>query len=445
MTRLALVLLSACAAAAPMAPPPTPKPAPVDPRIAQLDAAAAEVVRATPLLGLRVAVVQHGRVLLDKAYGFADIEHRAPITRDTVFAIGSLTKQFTAAAVLQLVDAGSVKLDDPVATYVPQITAPVTIQQLLWQTAGLQEVVFAEKGKSIEQAIDVVAVAGTAFPPGTQWKYDNANYFILGRVIEQASGQPYAEYLHDHVFRAADLRATTVCTTITGAAGATIANDGLVAGKPFDLAFTDAAGAICSTAGDLLRWQRALFGGKIVSARALAIMTDDGRLADGTPTHYGAGLITDAVAKHRRIWHNGALSFGYQSQLAFYPDDDLQIALLANTFEPRTVLGKLEPALAHIALGIAPPRLDTAAAAAVAGTYGNDKISIELRLVGGVLHVLVAQDGEDHVVAFAAADVLAFEDTAALTVHVVREADRVVALELLKDGKVVVRLPRQGP
>lgn len=441
MRVLALAALAACGAPeaarpAPLAPPPAP-----NPRAAELDRLAAAAVAKAPLLGLAALVVHHGKVVLDKAYGYATLD-RAPLATSTVFAIGSLTKQFTAAAVLQLVDAGKVKLDEPVTTYVPHLTLPVTVRQLLWQTAGLHEDLEAEVGKQSDALMDVLTGFGTEFPPGTAFRYSNSNYIALGRVVEAASGQPYADYVRDHLVKPLGLAATALCPHAHGGAQPSrIEKDALSAGELPDIAFTDAAGALCSTTADLLRWQRALFANQVVSPASLALMTLPGHTTDGASTHYGAGLITDEVAGHKRIWHNGALGFGYTSQLAYYPDDDLQIALLANTYGPRDALGKLDTRLAHAALGIPIPPLDRALAAELTGMYGPPIVTIELRVIDDELHLLIASDGEDHVLIPHGTDQLAFEDVPRFACRVVRTDGKVAALVLIVDGHEV-RLDR---
>jgi CubicO group peptidase (beta-lactamase class C family) len=291
--------------------------------------------------------------------------------------------------------------------------------------------------------MDVLTGFGTEFPPGTQWRYSNSNYIALGRVIEAASGQPYAAYVRDHLAKPFGLASTSLCApTHAISQPSRIEKDVLVAETFPDITFTDAAGALCSTPEDLLRWQQALFENKVVSPASLALMTLPGHTADGASTHYGAGLITDEVAGHKRIWHNGALAFGYRSQLAYYPDDDLQIVLLANTFGPRDTIGKLEPRLAHVALAIPVPPLDRALAAELAGTYGPPVVTIELRVIDDELHLLLASDGEDHVVIPHGKDVLAFEDAPQFSCRVLRTDGKVIAIELILGEGRSVRLDR---
>jgi CubicO group peptidase (beta-lactamase class C family) len=356
------------------------------------------------LLGLAVAVVDHGHVVIEKGYGFTDLDRARPITADTVFAIGSLSKQFTAAAVLRLVDAGKLKLSDRVATYLPAITGDITIQELLWQTAGLAEYAWGiNLGKRPDELLRIIGESPRSFASGTKWEYSNSNYFVLGRLVELVANQPYADYLRDQVLARAGLTATGVCGPETAGAHPSVTNAGvLVAGATLDVTFFGGAGAICSNVPDLLRWQDALFGGKVLSPSSLAVMTTAGTLADGTAISYAAGLIPDRVVAHRRIWHNGAIPREYESQLAWYPDDRLQIVLLTNTFQmpPGQTLGRLELALAAEQLQLAghdvplapgqlarhTGRFTTGAITAVVTTDGE---RLHVHIDGGIDAVLV--------------------------------------------------------
>ena len=339
--------------------PPRPLVAPIAaPAPPELTAPIDKAIEKTPLLGLSVAIAIGGHVVLEQGFGFTELDRKTPVTPDTVFEIGSLTKQFTAAAVLTLVDTHQLALADPVSRYVPQITAPITIEQLLHQTSGLPD--YAQGiyvGKTYAELVTIIAALKPDFTPGSRWAYSNTNYFLLSRVVEKVSGHSFAEYLRDHVLVPAKLAHTSYCTPTTATARPTRVGGGTVAADrhPLDVAFYDGAGALCSTAPDLLRWQDALFGGAIVSKASLAVMSESGT-ASGRPTKYGAGLIPDSVARHRRIWHNGAVPGGFESELAWYPDDHLQIVLLANTVAdpPTIVLGKLDRALARAALHVVP-------------------------------------------------------------------------------------------
>lgn len=408
--------------------------------VARLDALARDTVARVPLLGLSVAIAWHGELVFQRAYGAAALDRATAIGPETVFPIASLTKQFTAAAVLQLVDAGLVRLDAPLATYVPALALPVTIRQLLWQTAGLREDLAAEHGKDGDAIIAQLATNGTEHAPGTRWKYSNSNYLALTAVIERVSGQRYADYVRDHLARPAKLIATAPCPAVPSVQPSLVAGGALIDGRQLDNRFMSGAGALCATAADLLRWHRALFAGEVVSPASLAVMTTNGTLTDGTPIHYAAGLIADALRGHRRIWHDGGLAAGYAAQLARYPDDDLEIAVLANTYVATSPLATLEQSFARALLF---PPVDAALVAAASGRYEINGIELEVRAIAGELHVLVPSDGEDHVIYATAPDELAFDDAPTFHGRLIRDGARVVALELTLGGAAPIRVPRR--
>ena len=343
---------------------------------------------------MAVAIVDHDRVVFEKGYGFTDLDKTTPITLDTVFAIGSLSKQFTAAAILQLADEGVLKLSDSAATYVPELPEDITIQQLLWQTAGLTEYAHGiNLGKSPEELLHIVATPPPRFPAGTRWAYSNSNYYMLGRIVELASKQSYNDYLHAHVLVRAGLGATQVCPRVPEAHATIGGGSAVTEGNPSHFEFYGAAGFMCSSARDLLRWQNALFGGKVLVPDSLAKLTTPGTLADGTPTDYGDGWVIDTMGTHRRIWHNGEVS-GYESLLSWFPDDLIQIVLLTNTENgpPANVLGKLERAIARDVLHIVSPKavdqpLTTDAMQRYVGSFETSEVVATFTIVGTHLHV----------------------------------------------------------
>jgi CubicO group peptidase (beta-lactamase class C family) len=381
-------------------------PTPIEGR---LDALVARTLAATPLLDLQVAVVQNGKPLLVRAYGSADLEKRVPLTLDTIMEIGSVTKQFTAVAALQLVDAKKLGLGDAVATYVPGIPAGITIADLLHQTSGLVDFALPENLDKTPDAITAWIVStAPGFAPGARWEYSNSNYFLLGRIVEKVSGQSYGAYLQEHLFVPAGLAATHVCGPDDHVVG-TVAQAGkVVAGDPFAPAFYGGAGALCSTTGDLLRFQDALLGGKLLATASLAFMTTPGKLADGSATTYGAGLFADTQLGEPRLWHNGGVPDSAEAQLEVYPDAHLQIALLTRTLSvpPGLVLANLARAIAAEML-LSARVVDPALAARLVGKYtvglGNvyvrsheDGLSI---LIGDQESRLLYQSGRDFVLA----------------------------------------------
>ena len=419
--KLLILALGACGASRTAAPPPP----------AELETAIDKAIESSHLLGLAVEIVQRGQVVLEKGYGFTSFDKKTPIAPDTIFAIGSLTKQFTAAAVLRLVDLGKLSVTDRIGKYMPVFDRDITIEQLLWQTAGLPEYAWGiNVGKTPDELVKLIATKPADFAPGTKWKYSNSNYYVLGRLVELISRQSYADFLRLEVFARAGLVATSACGPETaqarpslstpgplpapGAAKATSADPwsegahhgSLDKGNDFDFRFYGGAGSICSTARDLLRWQDALFGGKVLSPSSLAIMTTNGHLADGSPIDYAAGVIADRVGSHRRIWHNGAVPNGYESELAWYPDDRLQIVLLTNTLStpPAVTLGELESKLAHAVLHVEPPKaadkpLARGELEKLTGHFKLDPIVAAVTIDGDHLHVHIDGGVDDRLLA----------------------------------------------
>ena len=374
--------LAACGAPHAVAPAPAPArpaapPAP-DPRVVQLDQVMQRLVTQGGLVGASIAVVRDGRPVLEKAYGFADLARTRPLALDDELAIGSLTKQFTAAGVMTLVEAGKVKLDDPIATYVPAITAPITVRELLQHTSGLPDFAIVEnEGKSHDQVIAWIAATTPAFTPGTLYTYSNTNYWLLARVIEAASGASYDDYLRAHVLAPAGLTATHPCSAPAHVEGAALFLGKAIPWKAFDVRFYDGAGDLCSTVPDLLRWQAALFGGKVVLPSSFAFMSTPPTLPGGAKSEYGAGLVRQMFGAHASIWHNGEVTGGYESMLFVVPDEHLTVVYLTNTASPDARVGSLVAVtLASIATAPIPRDLpvDPALAARMAGTYSDGAI-----------------------------------------------------------------------
>jgi CubicO group peptidase (beta-lactamase class C family) len=359
-------------------------PAP-DPRAAQYDKIMQNMMVDARLVGASFAVVHDGQPVLEKAYGFADLARTRPLTLDDELAIGSITKQFTAAAVMTLVEAGKVKLDEPVATYVPAITAPVTVRELLNQTSGLPDFAIPANMVATHDAVLAwIAATTPAFTPGTQYAYSNTNYWLIARVVEAASGAPYDDYLRAHVLAPAGLTATHPCSAPAHVEGSALVPGGTVEPwKAFDIRGYDGAGELCSTVPDLLRWQAALFGGKVVSASSFAFMTTVPALTGGAATTYGAGLVRTPLRSHQALWHNGEVTGGFESMLLTLPDDHVTIVYLSNTATTEARLGSIIAILvADIAVAPTPRDLpgDPALAARIAGTYHDgDRETYTLR------------------------------------------------------------------
>ena len=299
-----------------------------------------------------VVVARDGKVLLSKGYGSANLEWNLPNTPATKFGIGSMTKQFTAAAVLLLAERGKLRLDDPIAKYVdaPEAWKDVTIFHLLTHTSGLpRDSGFDEEWTSRPVAAkeQVTRLRGKPldFPPGAKYSYSNGAYVVLGYVIETISGQSWADFLRDNVLRPAGMvdsgyaEAEIVVRRADG-----YRRDGTTFVRaPFVHPSIDfGCGALYSTVEDLLRWETALFGGKILSRASLETMM--------TPVKqdYGTGLVVSTSRHgHKQVSHGGGLA-GYSSQMIYDTEEKLVVVVLSNVKQLAVT-----DALAHTLLNVA--------------------------------------------------------------------------------------------
>jgi len=314
-----------------------------------VDSIVASALKDGRAAGMSVAVVRGRDTLVLKGYGKADMELDVPMPADAVYEIGSVTKQFTAAAILQLMEQGKLSLDDELAKYVPafaRAAQPVTLRQLLNHTSGIYEYTklpFAFHPEvppppSYDSLAAILAAMPVDFAPGTRMVYDNSGFYLLGMVVDKVSGEPYWQYIARHVFEPAGMTHSRYCDNETvvknRAHGYRLAgSSGLTLAPYLDMRWPYSAGALCSTAGDLVAWHRALHGGRILGPAGYKALLATGTLADGTPLRYANGLGFDSAFGHRRIWHGGTIP-GFRTQLEYYPDEAVTIAVLVNTLGP---------------------------------------------------------------------------------------------------------------
>jgi D-alanyl-D-alanine carboxypeptidase len=244
---------------------------------ARIDAIVAEVLADDSGAGAAVEVVRNGQVIVKKGYGKANVELDVPMTEHNVFRIGSITKQFTAAAIMRLVERGQLKLDDDVGKLLPD--APLhdkhpTVAQLLTHTSGIKNYTELPEVRrplplTRERLFGLLKDQPFDFEPGRDWRYSNSNYWLLGLIVEKVSGRKYRDFLRDEVLVRAGLAHTMYCDNdaIIPGRAAGYAPDGprVKNAPPVDMSGPFAAGALCSTVEDLVAWSRALASGKIVS------------------------------------------------------------------------------------------------------------------------------------------------------------------------------------
>lgn len=334
--------------------------------VSSLDSAAYAWAGQAGVAGISVAVVQGSDTLLLRGYGYVDLEWEIATPRgaDATYEIGSVTKQFTAAAVMQLVEQGKIDLDADLTEYVDFDTQghAVPVRRLLDHTSGIKGYtemsVFGElasKKLPRDTLLRLVEAEPFDFEPGTALIYNNSGFFLLGLIIEEVSGQTYEEYVAEHIFGALGMADSYYCSesAIRGhrAHGYDVGDSGLQRKAYLDHTWPYAAGSLCSSVGDLVRWNQALHGGKVVSAESYRLMTTPMPLEDGTSTRYAMGLAVDAPGGRRIISHGGGIN-GFLSNGRYYPDDGLIIVVLQNSQGAGP--GALGASLADIVLGPAP-------------------------------------------------------------------------------------------
>ena len=312
-----------------------------------VDSIAHEHVDSGRLAGISVGVVQGSDTLLLKGYGFADLEWDVPMPPDAIHEIGSVTKQFTSAAVLQLWSDGKLDLDADFTEYLPDYDTQgrtIPVRRLLDHTSGIKGYTeIAEFGRLMPQALpkdSLVAMFEAVpleFEPGTAVIYNNSAYFLLGLIIEEVTGQDYADYLEEHVFPRADMDDTSYCTNDgvwkRRARGYAPSEDGLDRAAYLDHRWPYAAGSLCSTVGDLISWNRALHGGEVLGPDAYQMLITPAPLEDGTPIRYAMGITQYQAPSGRVIEHGGGIP-GFLSSSRYYPDEDAIVVVLLNTAGP---------------------------------------------------------------------------------------------------------------
>jgi len=252
------------------------------------DSIADAIIKRGRVAALSIAVMRGRDTLVMKGYGMADIENEVPATPLTVYRIGSVTKQFTSVAIMQLVEQGKLSLDDDVTKYVPNAPTHgrhVLVRHLLNHTSGIPSYtdVGPEFGRVMrldlakDSLIASVKNDSLQFEPGSHFYYNNTGYFLLGMIIERVTGKPYGEYLHDVLFAPNGLTSTMYCSVMPlikhRAQGYEGRPTGLVNAPYISMDLPYAAGSLCSTVGDLAAWTRLLHSGKLVKQSSFAAMT----------------------------------------------------------------------------------------------------------------------------------------------------------------------------
>ncbi|HUD12338.1 MAG TPA: serine hydrolase domain-containing protein [Terracidiphilus sp.] len=313
----------------------------------RIDRIAAQVLEQTGVPSASVAVVQHGKLVYTNAYGDAHLASASGpavvATTEMRYSIGSISKQFTAAAVLMLQEEGKLSLDDAVGKYIPGLTEgdKVTIRQILSHTSGYQDYWPEDyvmtpmlKPESAQQIIDTWAKKPLDFEPGTKWQYSNTNFVIAGKIVETVTGAPLMDMLVTRIFRPLGMKSVwnsdeAKLTSVDATAYYRHALGALRVAPREGRGWMFAAGELAMTAHDLALWDESLIAQTVLKPESYKQMFTEVKLKDGKGTHYGLGVEVMDRNGHRSIEHSGEVS-GFVSDNEVLVDDGVAVAALTN-------------------------------------------------------------------------------------------------------------------
>ncbi len=316
-----------------------------------LDAAVDSVVEAHlaggQVPGLTVAIDQGGDLLHHQGYGHADLELGVLTPLDAVYEIGSVTKQFTAVLTLMFVEEGLLDLEADISRYPPSFDTggrEVPLRRLLDHTSGMKG--YTESpvfGEIVTQALPpdtllrLMELEEWDFEPGEGLIYNNTAYFLMGRILEEVSGSTYPELLEERILGPLGMEDTHYCDQsriVEGRArGYAPTEDGLARAPYLDHRWPFAAGSMCSTARDLIRWNQALHGGEVLSAESYRSLITPDALSDGSPITYAKGLVHKQDSYGEVIEHGGGI-FGFSTDVRYYPEEQLTVVVIQNGGSP---------------------------------------------------------------------------------------------------------------
>ena len=330
-----------------------------------IDRYATKFIAENRIPGLSLAVVRDGKVLKAAGYGYANLEWKSPAAADTVYEIGSITKTFTAQALMMLVEERKLALDDTLGDRLdgaPVAWRALTLRQLLTHTAGLKDwegprLLDFHREWTPAEYMELMGKYPLDFAPGTKWAYSNTSYPLLGLVIARASGKPFDVFMGERVFTPLGMSDTRMARPLEivarRASGYVDDNGTLRRGEPLRPRIVEPNGAILSTVLDLAKWQQLLLGSTLLSRESLETTWTKVKLADGSDFPSGLGVFVDAANGHRLLANNGSTPGGFSSVFYHYPEDKLSVFVLCNVDRGDAVnriathvAGVYEPALA---------------------------------------------------------------------------------------------------
>jgi CubicO group peptidase (beta-lactamase class C family) len=318
--------------------------APVVVRADRVDDFVVETMNRQRVPGLSLAVVRDGKVLKAQGYGIANVEHQVPAKRETIYQSGSVGKQFTATAVMLLVEDGKLALDAPIRTYLPgtpKSWSKVTVRHLLTHTSGASgfyHEVNLRGDYTEDQQLQLAFDTALDFAPGEKWQYSNTGYLVLGVVVSKVSGEFYGDFLRKRVFEPLDMKTARIISEadiIPNRAAGYRFLDGELKNQEWvsPTVNTTGDGALYLSVDDLIKWDAALSTEKIFKKQSLDTMWTPAKLNDGKATNYGFGWFIETVNGHKVIHHGGAWQ-GFTTYIRRYVDDRLTVIVLTNAAAP---------------------------------------------------------------------------------------------------------------
>ena len=297
--------------------------------------------------GAAVMVIRNGRPIFTRGYGLADLDKKIPVEPRTNFRLASVTKQFTAMCIMQLVEQGKLSYSTTLKEIFPEFPAyggKITVRNLLNHTSGLIAYEDLIPDTATTQVLDddvlkmMMALDSTYFPPGTQFRYSNTGYAVLARVVEQVSGQSFPDYLEEHIFRPLGMKNTVAYVQGVNevpfrAFGYAVENGKFVFRDQSPTSAVLGDGGIYSSVLDLFKWDQALYTEKLVKKATLQEAFTPAVLANGDTTNYGFGWRIDHYRGHLRIHHTGS-TCGFRNVIQRFPDDHFTVIILTNRAEP---------------------------------------------------------------------------------------------------------------
>jgi len=315
--------------------------------------------------GAAALVAKGDEIVFLGAAGMADLELAVPLAPDMVFEIGSITKQFTAAAIMLLSEEGKLAVSDAMTKHLPSYPPygqNITVEHLLTHTSGIVSYTgipgyMASKVRNdvtVQQLIDVFKDLPVEFAPGERYNYNNSGYILLGAIVEAASGMRYEDFVRKRFFEPLGMKSAyygcSTCIIPRRASGYDGGPNGFINQRYLSFTQPFAAGSLMMTVSDLHRWSRALFGGKVVNAASLKRMTTPYVLKNGQPTGYGYGLSIADLRGRRTIRHGGGI-FGFVTDALYLPDQDVFVAVFSNNAGAAINPGLPASKLAALAVG----------------------------------------------------------------------------------------------